>query len=234
MSEKQEAIERLQALELRSGGSHEMLSSIAKAIYEPTHGGWTIGACQVLRDTLVRLLSETDTAPSGVSITDELRALFDRDTMRKDVYDELTAIADRIDAAHEEAIQREHEKAYDAGYAEGMGVANKADMRAEYLRGKNDGYDEGWDAGFASADDWLGQHEDAMAEHGWLRLPKGADGRKLNGAPRGTAVLLEAGRFCAIFPGEAHMVGGKLPEGPDGIVKWVTKVPAPAEFEVSL
>lgn len=180
MSEKQEAIERLQALELRSGGSHEMLSSIAKAIYEPTHGGWTIGACQVLRDTLVRLLSKTDTAPSGVSITDELRALFDRYTMRKDVYDELTAIADRIDAAHEEAIQREHEKAYDAGYAEGMGVANKADMRAEYLRGKNDGYDEGWDAGFASADDWLGQHEDAMAEHGWLRLPKGADGEYIH------------------------------------------------------
>lgn len=65
-------------------------------------------------------------------------------------------------------------------------------------------------------------------------LPGGADGRKLDGVPRGTAVLLEAGRFCAIFPGEAHMVGGKLPEGPDGIVKWVAKVPAPAEFEVSL
>ena len=140
MSEKQEAIERLQALELRSGGSHEMLSSIAKAIYEPTHGGWTIGACQVLRDTLVRLLSETDTAPSGVSITDELCEYVS--TADRDVYTgKLLAIADRIDAAHEEAMQREHESAYDAGYAE---------------------------------------HEDAMAEHGWVRLPKDADGEYIH------------------------------------------------------
>ena len=33
-----------------------------------------------------------------MSIADELRKWFDRYTMRKDVYDELTAIADRIDA----------------------------------------------------------------------------------------------------------------------------------------
>lgn len=76
-----------------------------------------------------------------MSIADELRKWFDRYTMRKDVYDELTAIADRIDAAHEEAIQREHETAYDKGY----------------------------DEGYASADDWLAEHEDAMAEHGWYR-----------------------------------------------------------------
>ena len=39
-----------------------------------------------------------------MSITDELREWFDRYTMRKDVYDELLAIADRIDAEHEKAI----------------------------------------------------------------------------------------------------------------------------------
>ena len=74
-------------------------------------------------------------------------------------------IADRIDSAHEKAL---HE-AYTKGYEDGVGVANAKDAQAEYLRGKNDGYDEGWDAGFASADDWLAQHEDAMAEHGWYR-----------------------------------------------------------------
>lgn len=37
-------------------------------------------------------------------------------------------------------------------------------------------YDDGYDEGFASADDWLGQHEEAMAEHGWVKLPKDADG----------------------------------------------------------
>ena len=124
MTERERAITNLMAVDLR-GGSHEMLSSIAKAIHKPTCGGWTIGACQVLRDTLVNLLSETD----------------------------------------EEALR----EAYTKGREDGMGVANKADMRAEYLRGRNDGYDEGYDAGFASADDWLGQHEDAMAEHGWYR-----------------------------------------------------------------
>ncbi|MBR6185414.1 MAG: YhcH/YjgK/YiaL family protein [Clostridia bacterium] len=61
-------------------------------------------------------------------------------------------------------------------------------------------------------------------------LPKGADGRKLNGPPQGSAVILEAGYFCAIFPGEAHMVGGPAGNAPDGIEKWVVKAPAPEPF----
>ena len=56
-------------------------------------------------------------------------------------------------------------------------------------------------------------------------LPGGADGRKLDGAPRGSAVLLEQGWFCAIFPGEAHMVGGKVDGAEGEIDKWVVKVP---------
>ena len=50
------------------------------------------------------------------------------------------------------------------------------------------------------------------------------DGRKLDGPVHGTAALLEAGSFCAIFPGEAHAVGGQV-EGKAGeIDKWVVKV----------
>ena len=60
-------------------------------------------------------------------------------------------------------------------------------------------------------------------------LPNGGDGRKLNGAPRGSAVTLEAGFFCAIFPGEAHMVGGRL-HGADSVEKWVVKAPCPEAF----
>ena len=61
-------------------------------------------------------------------------------------------------------------------------------------------------------------------------LPDGADGRKLNGSPRGTAVILREKYFCAIFPGEAHMVGGRI-AGQEGILsKWVVKVPAPECF----
>ena len=61
---------------------------------------------------------------------------------------ELLRIADRIDAEHEAKVAYWQEASY------------------------KDGYDEG----FASADDWLAQHEDAMAEHGWARLPRDADG----------------------------------------------------------
>ena len=56
-------------------------------------------------------------------------------------------------------------------------------------------------------------------------LAGGADGRKLDGTPRGTAVLLRGGWFCAIFPGEAHMVAGRTEEGETQIEKWVVKLP---------
>ena len=58
--------------------------------------------------------------------------------------DPAHAIADRIDEEHEREV------------------------RVQYYKGYNVGYDEG----FASADDWLGQHEDAIAEHGWVRKDK--------------------------------------------------------------
>ena len=111
-----------------------------------------------------------------MSITDELREWAKGSMLSSWMAEHLTAIADHIDAEHEEALR----EAYTKGCEDGMGVANKADMRAEYLRGKNDGYDEGWDAGFASADDWCAQHESEMAEHGWIRLPKDADGEPIH------------------------------------------------------
>ena len=60
----------------------------------------------------------------------------------------ILAIADRIDAEHESKVS--------------------------YWQGAS--YKRGYDEGFASADDWLAQHEDAMAEHGWVRGPLDADG----------------------------------------------------------
>jgi len=59
-------------------------------------------------------------------------------------------------------------------------------------------------------------------------LPNGADGRKLVGAPRGSAVLLKEGTFLAILPREAHMVAGRT-EGFEGIDKLVVKLPLQAE-----
>ena len=48
------------------------------------------------------------------------------------------------------------------------------------LSERNLAYDLGYDAGYASADDWLAQNEDAMAEHGWMRLSLDADGQPIH------------------------------------------------------
>ena len=57
-------------------------------------------------------------------------------------------------------------------------------------------------------------------------LPNGADGMKMNGAPQGHAVQLRPGTFVAIYPGEAHMVGGQALSGTaEPLHKWVVKIP---------
>lgn len=57
-------------------------------------------------------------------------------------------------------------------------------------------------------------------------LPNSADGMKMNGAPRGHAVMLLPGTFVAIYPGEAHMVGGQVIAGEaQPLHKWVVKLP---------
>jgi hypothetical protein len=97
---------------------------------------------------------------AAMSITDELREYAQSWRETPNLMDELDAgdidgilgdiehIADRIDAEHE--------------------------AKVAYWQGAS--YKDGYDEGFASADYWLAQHEDAMAEHGWVRLPVDADG----------------------------------------------------------
>ena len=63
-------------------------------------------------------------------------------------------------------------------------------------------------------------------------LPGGADGMKMDGRIQGSAVLLEEGYFCAIFPGEAHMVGGKTYGNTSSVTKWVVKVPCTETFSI--
>lgn len=50
------------------------------------------------------------------------------------------------------------------------------------------------------------------------------DGCKLDGPIHGSAVVLQEEYFCAIFPGEAHAVGGHVDQQPGSIDKWVVKV----------
>ena len=97
--------------------------------------------------TEVERIEGSSKVRAGSSITDELREYAVEHEC--DSYRKLlNAIADRIDAEHE--------------------------AKVSYWQGAS--YKDGYDEGFASADDWLGQHEDAMAEHGWVKLPVDADG----------------------------------------------------------
>lgn len=83
-------------------------------------------------------------------------------------YEVVNAIADRIDEAHEALRdQLDTSERQKESYREDLLAANRL-VHASY----NDGFDDG----FASADDWLADHEDAMAEHGWVKLPVDADG----------------------------------------------------------
>ena len=50
------------------------------------------------------------------------------------------------------------------------------------------------------------------------------DGCKLDGHIHGSAIVLNENYFCAIFPGEAHAVGGHVNNQPGSISKWVVKV----------
>lgn len=63
-------------------------------------------------------------------------------------------------------------------------------------------------------------------------LSNGGDGRKMDGTPQGLVHVLNEGYFCAIFPGEAHMVGGKINNEPGHVNKWVVKVPCTESFKI--
>ena len=56
--------------------------------------------------------------------------------------------------------------------ADEIEVEHDIELNRQYNRGYNTGYD----VGFASADDWLADNEDALVEHGWVKLPKDANG----------------------------------------------------------
>ena len=88
-----------------------------------------------------------------MSITDELRKWADGNALRAGM--SLRAVRDQARA-----------------------IADRIDNAA--LSERNAAYNMGYDEGFASADDWLAQHEDAMAEHGWVKLPVSEDGDVLH------------------------------------------------------
>lgn len=125
-----------------------------------------------------------------MSITDELRKWAKRYKNSHDAWsgigDDLDQIADFIDAEHEAKVSYWQDASY------------------------KDGYDEG----FASADDWLGQHEDAMAEHGWVRGPLDADGKMWRSGDMSDS-------NWGVIEGIAYEDGRWLVSGHDTSAPWV-------------
>lgn len=130
MTERERIIERLRNVDL-GGGSHESLSALAKAVYEPV-GGWTIGACEQLRQTLVRLLGGD--AAQDECITDELPDLLRKaakggyEGSKGDVIDNIAqligckstmtffvidALADKVEQALRETYAKGHLSGFD-------------------------------------------------------------------------------------------------------------------------
>ena len=148
MDERMQVIDRLRALEL-DGGSHENLSAIARAILPDATFGWTVGACERLRDTLVALIGGETMAVVRDGITDELRKYA---TVSWDPWpearDRLLQMCDRIDAEHERACKDAHEEDYSY----------------------SDGFDDGLCAQVS------GMSDERLADIGLVRLPVDADG----------------------------------------------------------
>ena len=100
-----------------------------------------------------------------MSITDELRERIDDEALLLSTRRELWNIADRIDAEHESKVSYWQDASY------------------------KDGYDEG----FASADDYFTDKRETLKEHGWVKLPVDADGVPLKVGDVVTMQLLFGG-----------------------------------------
>lgn len=165
MTEREEIVERLRGVRLVEDSSFNT-ERIAAAICDYRGNilaELPLDECEKVRDKLIGLLTETPAATSGERIADELRHLASEwdwlDPEAGESARKFRAIADRIDAKQEEALRREHEAAYDAGYSDGYACAN--DSLAEH---------EGA----------LAEREGALAKRGWVRLPKDADGEYIH------------------------------------------------------
>ena|GEM_PF-1055364 len=82
-------------------------------------------------------------------------------------------------------------------------------IESEVKADRVDAYTEGYDVGFASADDWAAKHEDAMAEHGWVRLPVDADGEYIHVGDVVTMDLMFGGKSSPLVVDRMELSHGK-------------------------
>ena len=60
------------------------------------------------------------------------------------------------------------------GYAQLTAIADRID--AEHKKACDDACDNGYEADYLGIEKWLVEHPQVMEHHGWIRLPKDADG----------------------------------------------------------
>lgn len=158
MTEREEIIERLRGIER----DEINLSRIYKAVMDKHDLNWRINELLELRDKLIDLLStdrkdeQTPTIPSDRRITDELRKWLDKYTMRKDTYDKMIAIIDRIDAEHEDALSKVH---IDMSDSEQVYLPKDADDEVIHI---GDKLHDKWNELISGEVEWL-----MLNNHGW-------------------------------------------------------------------
>ena len=181
MTQRQEIIERLNGLEME-GGSHAMLSAICKAVL-PHGDAWTLRRCWDLRDRLVRLLGEAEQPKEqGEGEEEESKEGHAVEQLRRESVVTRLRMAQQGGYDGSTGFVRGNvyqlfgvgEKSYDSIYFLAGNIATEVEREIASAKSAayDQGYAAGYDEGFASADDWLAQHEDAMAEHGWVRKNK--------------------------------------------------------------
>lgn len=89
------------------------------------------------------------------------------------ITDELRKYANELDRMA--AMKSEH------GFSPvGMRLERIADsIDEEHERLSREQYNDGYNEGYASADDWDADHAEELTEHGWVELPKDADGKPI-------------------------------------------------------
>lgn len=179
MTQRQEIIERLRAVDL-GGGSHESLSAICKAVL-PHGGAWTLRMCADLRDRLVRLLGEAEQPnEQGEGEEEESKEGHAVEQLRRESVVTRLRMAQQGGYDGSTGFVRGNvyqlfgvgEKSYDSIYFLAGNIATEVER--EIASAKSAAYDQGYDHGYQEGkrdgdDEWYEEHESYLEEHGWYQ-----------------------------------------------------------------
>lgn len=157
--ERAEACRRLHEVKL-DGGSHEMLSAIARAVLPDATMGWTVGACERLRAHLVWLLG------AGMPEIGALGEDVDKHTTMDGCGPQIGSQGFEENRMSITDELRKYAQSYKNSHDAWSGIGNDLDHIADRI-----------DTEYKKA--LSGAYADKMDANGWVRLPLDADGEPI-------------------------------------------------------